>query len=119
MLLPQNRLIISAKVTLPNEAEWEKAARGTDGCIFPWVNEPSQSYANFGTSGLVQVGSVVCDTCSYGLSDMAGNAWELTRSTLQDYPFEPSRAAESVVSQEPLWVMRGGSYAEATMKSPR
>ena len=101
-----------AKVTLPNEAEWEKAARGTGGRIFPWGNEPSQSYANFGTSGLVQVGSVVCDTCSYGLSDMAGNAWELTRSTLQDYPFESSSAAESVVSQEPLWVMRGGSYAD-------
>lgn len=101
-----------AKVTLPNEAEWEKASRGTDGRIFPWGNEPSQSYANFGTSGLAQVGSVVCDTCSYGLSDMAGNAWELTRSTLQDYPFESSSAAESVVSQEPLWVMRGGSYAD-------
>ena len=54
----------------------------------------------------------MCDTCSYGLSDMAGNAWELTRSTLQDYPFESSSAAESVVSQEPLWVMRGGSYAD-------
>ena len=101
-----------ARVTLPSEAEWEKAARGTQGAIFPWGMQPSESYANFGSSSLLPVGSLACDTCSYGLSDMAGNAWELTRSPLRAYPFDIEASPEAVLEADPLWVMRGGSFQD-------
>ena len=101
-----------ARVTLPNEAEWEKAARGDDARVFPWGMEPSQAFANFGTSGLHSVGTLACDTCSYGLSDMAGNVWELTRSPLVDYPFDVNLDAQKLLDLEPLWVMRGGSFQD-------
>ena len=43
---------------------------------------------------------------------MSGNLWELTRSPLQDYPYDPDDDAEDL-SADALWVMRGGSYADA------
>ena len=100
-----------AKVTLPNEAEWEKAARSDDGRVFTWSSRPQNGLANFSNDELVAVGSIQCDTCSYGLSDMAGNAWELTRSLLKDYPFSDDLDRENL-NPEPLYVMRGGSFSD-------
>ena len=100
------------RITIPSEAEWEKAARGTDGRIFPWGSRPSPDFANFNSSEILPVGEMRCEPCANGLSDMSGNVWEFTRSPLQDYPYNPSDD-ESNLSEDALWVMRGGSYAES------
>ena len=75
---------------LPTEAQWEKAARGTDGNEFTWGNKWRRGMSNAGEEtwddGVSPVGSYPTDKSPYGVFDMAGNVSEWVEDWYQPYP---------------------------------
>ena len=96
---------------LPTEAQWEKAARGTDGREYPWGNNWDTTKCVNSGSSTQSVGSLPAGVSIYGCMDMAGNVWEwcVDWYDVNYYKSAPSRNP-SGPSTGDYRVLRGGGW---------
>jgi serine/threonine-protein kinase len=106
---------------LPSEAQWEYAARGTDGRIYPWGDEePDDKRACFATGKPAAVGSFPGGRGPFGTLDQAGNVWEWCLDVWDEKAYEKRAGSEPVdllvtKGDEQRRVLRGGAWSDAAV----
>ena len=102
---------------LPRSAEWEKAARGEDGRMFPWGNDKDASKANLGSEGLRPAADFANGASPYGALQMVGNAWEwvydLTQASQEAVNLFKDLVKPPPTANDPWYVIRGDAFNKA------